>query len=66
MKPVWGVINRHDRDRFEVHLLSDGADPSASSGYVDHPEDRIWRIGGLSNAELARRVREAGWMCWSI
>ena len=31
-----------------------------SSGYVDHPEDRIWRIGGLSNAELARRVREAG------
>ena len=46
MKPVWGVINRHDRDRFEVHLLSDGADPSAASGYVDHPEDRIWRIGG--------------------
>ena len=60
MKPVWGVINRHDRDRFEVHLLSDGADPSVSSGDVDHPEDRIWRIGGLSNAELARRVREAG------
>jgi protein O-GlcNAc transferase len=60
MKPVWGVINRHDRDRFEVHLLSDGADPSAASGYVDHAEDRIWRIGRLSNAELARRVREAG------
>jgi predicted O-linked N-acetylglucosamine transferase (SPINDLY family) len=59
MKPVWGVINRHDRARFEVHLLSDGADPSPSSGYVDHPEDRIWRIGGLSNAELARHVREA-------
>jgi protein O-GlcNAc transferase len=60
MKPVWGVINRHDRDRFEVHLLSDGADPSAGSGYVDHPEDRIWRTGGLSNADLAQRVREAG------
>ncbi|MFZ0019402.1 MAG: tetratricopeptide repeat protein [Acetobacteraceae bacterium] len=59
MKPVWGVINRHDRARFEVHLLSDGADPSPSSGYADHPEDRIWRIGGLSNAELARLVREA-------
>ena len=59
MKPVWGVINRHDRARFEVHLLSDGADPSAGSGYVDHAEDRIWRIGGLPNAELARRVREA-------
>ena len=60
MKPVWGVINRHDRDRFEVHLLSDGADPSAASGYADHAEDRIWRIGRMSNAELARRVREAG------
>ncbi len=60
MKPVWGVINRHDRDRFEIHLLSDGADPSAASGYVDHAEDRIWRIGGMSNVELAHRVREAG------
>ena len=57
MKPVWGVINRHDRDRFEVHLLSDGADPSAESGYADHAEDRIWRIGGVANEVLARRVR---------
>jgi protein O-GlcNAc transferase len=60
MKPVWGVINRHDRERFEVHLLSDGDDPSATSGYVDHPDDRIWRTARLSNAELARRVREVG------
>jgi predicted O-linked N-acetylglucosamine transferase (SPINDLY family) len=60
MKPVWGVINRHDRERFEVHLLSDGGDPSAESGYVDHAEDRIWRIGRMPNAELARRVRAAG------
>ena len=59
MKPVWGVINRHDRDRFEIHLLADGADPSADSGYVDHAEDHVWRIASLSNAELARRVREA-------
>jgi predicted O-linked N-acetylglucosamine transferase (SPINDLY family) len=60
MKPVWGVINRHDRDRFEVHLLSDGADPSAGSGYVDHPDDRIWRIGGVANADVANRVHEVG------
>src|SRR4051794_16965244 len=60
MKPVWGVINRHGRDRFEIHLLSDGADPSAASGYVDHAEDRVWRIGGMSNAEVAHRVRKAG------
>ncbi len=60
MKPVWGVINRHDRDQFEVHLLSDGAEPSVGSGYVDYPEDRIWQIAGVSNAELAGRVREVG------
>ncbi len=60
MKPVWGVINRHDRERFEIHLLSDGAEPSAASGYADHPEDRIWRIGRMPNGELARRVREVG------
>jgi predicted O-linked N-acetylglucosamine transferase (SPINDLY family) len=59
MKPVWGVINRHGRDRFEIHLLADGADPSADSGYADHAEDHVWRIAGLSNADLARRVREA-------
>jgi predicted O-linked N-acetylglucosamine transferase (SPINDLY family) len=58
MKPIWGVINRHDRERFEIHLISDGTDPSAASGYTDHPEDRIWLVAGMSNAELARRVRE--------
>jgi protein O-GlcNAc transferase len=60
MKPVWGVINCHDRDRFEIHLLSDGDDPSAESGYADHAEDRIWQINGLSNAALARYIAEAG------
>lgn len=60
MKPVWGLINRHDRARFEIHLLSDGSDPSSASGYIDHPDDRIWQVDGVSNAELARHVRQAG------
>jgi predicted O-linked N-acetylglucosamine transferase (SPINDLY family) len=60
MKPVWGVISRHDRSRFEIHLLSDGGDPSADGGYADHPEDRIWRTAGVSNAALAGRVRQVG------
>ena len=59
MKFVWGVINRHDRDSFEIHLLSDGDDPSAGSGYVDHDEDRIWQIKGVSNTDLARYIGEA-------
>ena len=59
MKFVWGVINRHDRDKFEVHLLSDGDDPSGDGGYVDHDDDRIWRIKGVPNATLAQRIAEA-------
>ena len=45
MKPVYGVINRHDRDRFEVHLVSLGGDPSAAAGYRDHARDVIWQAG---------------------
>jgi protein O-GlcNAc transferase len=59
MKFVWGVVNGHDRGEFEVYLLSDGDDPSAESGYVDHDEDRVWRIRGAPNAALARRIAEA-------
>lgn len=59
MKFVWGVINGHDRREFEVHLLSDGDDPSAESGYVDHDEDRIWQIRGVTNAALAKYIAKA-------
>lgn len=30
MKPVWGLINQHDRSRFEVHIFSDSEKPSGS------------------------------------
>jgi predicted O-linked N-acetylglucosamine transferase (SPINDLY family) len=60
MKPVFGVINRHDRSRFEIHLLSDGGDPSEHSGYVDHDEDRIWQINSLRNEELAGYIAAEG------
>lgn len=60
MKPVFGVINHHDRDHFEVHMLSDGAEPSKEAGYVDHDEDRIWQTNNLSNEELAGHIAAAG------
>jgi predicted O-linked N-acetylglucosamine transferase (SPINDLY family) len=60
MKPVFGVINQHDRARFEIHLLSDGDDPAENSGYQDHPDDRIWRTATISNEGLARRIVEVG------
>jgi protein O-GlcNAc transferase len=60
MKMYMGVINAHDRDRFELHLLADGGAPSAECGYVDHAEDRIWEIDGVPNADLAQHIVEAG------
>lgn len=60
MKPVFGVINQHDRDRFEIHMLSDGGDPTEGSGYVDHADDRIWQINALSNEQLAHHIVAAG------
>jgi predicted O-linked N-acetylglucosamine transferase (SPINDLY family) len=60
MKPVYGVINRHDRDRFEVHLMSLGGDPSAAAGYVDHDHDVIWQAGSSDDETVARRLAAAG------
>ncbi len=60
MKPVYGVINHHDRDRFEVHLVSLGSDPSASAGYVDHAHDVIWQAAASDDETVARRLAAAG------
>ena len=59
MKGYMGVINAHDRTRFEIHLLADGATPCAGAGYADRDDDRIWELGGISNAELARHIADA-------
>jgi predicted O-linked N-acetylglucosamine transferase (SPINDLY family) len=59
MKMYMATLNAHDRDRFELHFLADGAAPSAACGYVDHDEDRIWEVGGIANEELARHIAEA-------
>jgi protein O-GlcNAc transferase len=59
MKMYMGVINAHDRDRFEINLIVDGALPSAEAGYRDHPDDRIWEVDGVTNAELAGHIAAA-------
>ena len=56
MKPVWALINHHDRAAFEVHLFSDGSDPSAASGYRDHAEDYVHRVRGVANEALATHI----------
>lgn len=60
MKPVWGVINHHDRSRFEVHLVFDGNPPTTDSGYRPNAQDRIIDARGLSNPKLAAKIVELG------
>jgi predicted O-linked N-acetylglucosamine transferase (SPINDLY family) len=60
MKPVWALINCHDRARFEVHMFSDGGQPSADNGYRDHPDDNIHAIRGVANERVDRIIADAG------
>ncbi|MBY0318158.1 MAG: hypothetical protein K2X72_05490 [Reyranella sp.] len=60
MKPVYGVINRHDRDHFEVHLVSLGGDPSTSAGYRGYDRDVIWQVGACDDEKVARLLAAAG------
>lgn len=60
MKMYMGVINAHDRARFEVNLIVDGPPPNAAAGYVDHDDDRIWDVNGVPNAALAQHIAAAG------
>ena len=60
MKPVWGLINHHDRTRFEVHMFSDRSNPTADSGYRDADTDFIHPVHGIDNARLAEIIGSTG------
>ncbi len=59
MKPVWGLINHHDRIHFEVHLFSDAPSSQIQYGYRGHPRDRFHDTTGLSNEALSQRIEHA-------
>ena len=59
MKPVWGLINQHDRQRFEVHLFSDAPASRIQHGYRRHQQDRFYDTAALSNAELCELIKQA-------
>ena len=58
MKPVWGLINHHDRERFEIHLFSDGPEPWIAEGYGRHSRDHLHETNGLSNEALAQLIEQ--------
>ena len=59
MKPVWALINNHDRERFDIHLFSDSTEGAEYVGYQPHPRDQLHLTGGLSNTDLAAAIAEA-------
>ena len=60
MKPVFAVINRHNRADFTIKMFCDGASPSAQSGYADYEYDEVHDITGVPNDRAARIIAEAG------
>lgn len=53
MKPVWGLINRLDRNQYSVALFSHAPEEPLTSGYVTQPGDQLHHVAGLSNEQLA-------------
>jgi len=56
MKPVWALLNRHDRRQFTVHLFSDSPRSSVDYGFAPQPGDQFHDTASLSAAELAALV----------
>ena len=60
MKPVWGLINQHDRACIHVHLFSDAPASSIRHGYRPDARDRFHDISSLSNAAVSEEIERAG------
>ncbi|HEY7894807.1 MAG TPA: tetratricopeptide repeat protein [Gemmatimonadaceae bacterium] len=53
MKPVWALINAHDRRAVEVHLFADSPGWTGGDDYRAHSGDGIHSIAQMSNEEAA-------------
>lgn len=52
MKPVWGLINAHNRQQFQITLLSDCPLSQIQNGYQPHSSDRYFDTSSLPNDAL--------------
>ncbi len=60
IKPVMAMLNYHNRDRFEIHMFSDGKPPSAASGYRDHDSDVVHDFRRVENDQAAEIIQDIG------
>lgn len=56
MKPVWGLINRHDRGAFRIDLLSDKNSESPFAGYQPDSSDLVTDVSALNDEQLTALV----------
>lgn len=56
MKPVWPLINAHDRQKLEIHLFDDGA-PTPTPWHWLSNAAQTHATNGLSNARAAEAIQ---------
>ena len=56
MKPVWGLIQHHDRRSFAIHLFNDGPSQQEMVGCELQAGDRVHPTAHLDNLELAELI----------
>ena len=56
MKPVWALINRHDREQFQIELFSDASLEQIGHGYRPDPRDKFHDVTGQSNDAVAELI----------
>jgi protein O-GlcNAc transferase len=60
MKPVWALINHHDRDAVAVHLFADSPGWAGGEGYRAHAADEVHPIHEMPNEEAAASIARCG------
>lgn len=60
MKPVWALLNNHDREKFNIHLFADSPpdEINTEGGYVSHEADKIYDTRKLNNRELTKLIND--------
>jgi predicted O-linked N-acetylglucosamine transferase (SPINDLY family) len=58
MKPVWALLNGHDRQRFEIVLFADNTDGTDLNWFQPGPHDHVHLTGALDNAQMIQLIRE--------
>jgi len=56
MKPVWGLISQHDREKFQTHLFSDRTKLTPAIEKFLEPGDCFHDISDLSDEQAAAKI----------